>query len=295
MVDDQQQQQQTQQQKVVNVIEQQNGPLTSPEVQPSPIPVSISVSNNSPQTPQYAVNATIPNQQQPQYFQTPPPASAPTQQQPQQPQISPNPQAGATLPSNLQQQPPQQQHAQSLPQGSIPLMNPQVTPPIHSKDEQPTTAQAGPGQPTASPQQVPQQIAPSDQQQPMMHLHTVPQTQQQQQGGPGTPQQPQVQQTTPQQQQQQSGTPTNAGQMPGPQVQIGATVVGFHQAQQQPPDQEQDSMAGMVVAGGPVVAPGQSIADSALLESLAEVTHNPEDPQTHEDNERLVQSIGIIF
>ena len=97
----------------------------------------------------------------------------------------------------------------------------------------------------------------------------------------------QMQPGPPQQQQQ----VTSAGG--GPVQVVGG--MAFQQQQtaptQQQPDPEQDSMAGMVVtgAGGPTAGQsGVAPAESALLESLAEVTQNAEDQQALEDNERCV-------
>lgn len=97
----------------------------------------------------------------------------------------------------------------------------------------------------------------------------------------------QMQPGPPQQQQQQQ---TSTGASNAPVQMVGNMAFPQHQQQQQPTDQEQDSKSGIPMA---TVTPGQSLAaDAALLESLAEVTQNAEDQQTHEDNERYVQSFN---
>ncbi|XP_058797651.1 protein bunched, class 2/F/G isoform [Phymastichus coffea] len=255
----------------------------------------------------------------PQYFQS--------SQTPQQQQQQTNPQ-GATLPTNLQGT-----HAgnigqtQSMPQGTISMLTqpgcavtqgnnvaqqPQQQHPTDDSTTYVSQAQAPNSQPPllqqtqqqqqqpppATPQpttQDPMQAATMQAMPGMQNIHTVPQAN-------AAPQQQQ-----PQQMQSQSQVMAPQGQMqPGPppqqqQKSTGANnapvqIVGnmpFQHQQQQPADQEQDSKSSIPMA---TVTPGQTLAaDAALLESLAEVTQNAEDQQTHEDNESMSGTSAVAI
>lgn len=95
-------------------------------------------------------------------------------------------------------------------------------------------------------------------------------------------QQPQPQQQ-PQQSQQQQQQSTTSNQS-GTRVQM---VSGIPRKFQ--PDQEQDSMMGMVLSGSVPL-----VTDAALLESLAEVTQTIED-QVTQDNEKFVHFFFCLF
>ncbi|XP_076243356.1 uncharacterized protein LOC143184779 [Calliopsis andreniformis] len=185
----------------------------------------------------------------------PPPPQQQQQQQPQQPQ------------------PPQQQQPQAQQQQQQPQQQPLQTQKPITQISEPLTAIQG--------------------MQSIQNIHKVPQTGAQQTSStihaPGAPVQPQVIPPT----QMQPQTSGSSAQVQMAQVSASCqNVVGsiqqgsmsFHQ-----PDPEQDSIPGIVGASA------TQSADSALLESLTEVTQGSDEHHTLEDNESMSGTSAVAI